>query len=703
MNKQETRFRSDIQILRSLAVISVILFHTGLSFIQSGFLGVDVFFVISGYLIINIIFREFDNTGKFSLIGFWSRRARRLIPASSLVIISTLVTSWYFLTPQSAKRVSIDSIFSALFSANIRFGMVELDYWASSNSSPFLHFWSLGVEEQFYFLWPIFLAVAVRPLSRKLKGARSLLLLAVTFLSLILNIYLMNQDSPWDFYSPFSRAWEFGIGGLAAAISSKYTKKSSQPVTNARTNSYLRLTLFVALVGLMMMNRQDSYWGIFQILSAVLLTAILLRLGESTDGDLFEKIFSKRRALVYMGDISYSLYLWHWPVIYFFGLFLSDTKNRGLPENVKYIFFAYILIFLLSALTYKFIENPIRHLPSLVSSSKKTFSFALMSIIFVIGLALFLPRTALSNFDAGEVKVANDVDETYINANSLEWEKSISALALQTQPTDSLMQVPNEVSKASESIPKTYADGCHVGGKVTVPPSGCTYGDTTSEHVVAIFGDSHANQYFPALEIAARSQKSALLARTRSNCTYADVVVFRDAKPDKACNEWRQNVINELINTKPDVVFVSSRLNLNVSKKDGTSRPDPNSSRQVLIDGLGSTILQLENAGITVVLIRDTPGMDRNVPDCLSGHLPTKCVTPLVKNLTSIQYSGGVTSAFKNARVLDLTLALCNIQTCDPVRGGKIVWRDSHHLTADFAATLSPIFGKVLKEVSSTN
>jgi hypothetical protein len=364
---------------------------------------------------------------------------------------------------------------------------------------------------------------------------------------------------------------------------------------------------------------------------------------------------------------------------------------------------AYGLVFVLSALTYKFVENPLRHSPALRLSAKKTFSFSLMSIFFVIALASFLPRHALSSFDSGKVSVANDVDASYVNANSASWAKLILELAVPTQPSDKLKQNPDAVSEASESIPKTYSDGCHVGGKVTIHPRACTYGDTSSNRVVAVFGDSHANQYFPALEIAAKTQKIALLMRTRSACTYADVIVYRESRPDKACNEWRENVLNELLYTKPDVVFVSSQLNLNVSKKGSELRPDTNSSREVLIAGLQATVAQLESAGITVVVIRDTPGMDVNVTDCLSGYLPSECETPLVKNLTSIQYSGGVVEETKNARVLDLTLAICNTEICEPVRGGKIVWRDSHHLASDFVSSLSPVFESVIQDVSNKN
>jgi peptidoglycan/LPS O-acetylase OafA/YrhL len=360
------RFRPDIEGLRAIAVVAVVLYHAHVTQLSGGFAGVDVFFVVSGYLITGLLWRELREKRRISLSGFYSRRARRLLPASMLVVVVTALASRAWLPPLEVPSALKDGLASALYVGNYRFVAEHTNYLnASAPPSPFQHFWSLGVEEQFYLVWPLLLIGAAVVWRKQHAHSRRLVpsrlgavgvLGALTIGSFGLSVWLTSTDQPWAFFSLPTRAWELGVGGLLALAGPELRRIAPRP---AAVLGWMGLTGVVASMFVIGSHTPFPGWAALAPVTgagAVLASGQALRedglgrLGRRTGPSLV----LAPRPVQFVGRISYSWYLWHWPFLilapYVVGHSLSLVQNLAAAE----------LSGVAAFLSYHFVENPAR-------------------------------------------------------------------------------------------------------------------------------------------------------------------------------------------------------------------------------------------------------------------------------------------------------------------------------------------------------
>ncbi len=363
------RFRPDIEGLRAVAVVLVVLFHAGVPGLAGGYVGVDVFFVVSGFLITSLMLREIRRTGGLSLIEFYSRRARRILPAAAVVLVSTLLASYHWLGFLRGDEIAGDVVWSALFSANHRFAAGGVDYLASQDAvSPVQHFWSLAVEEQFYLVWPIAIALL---LWLGFRWAIGYWLAAAVAASLAYSIW---QTGTWAYFSPVTRAWELGAGCLLALVATRLDRIPGR-IATAMAGTGLALIVVAALT----FDDSTPFPGYAALLPVLATVLVLAGRGDSVLG---------RWPLVRLGRVSFSFYLWHWPVL----VIAEQAYGEPLPATTRALL---VLASLgLAVITYFGIEEPVRRSRSLRGSPVLTLSLAAWLIVAPLVVARWQTSTS---------------------------------------------------------------------------------------------------------------------------------------------------------------------------------------------------------------------------------------------------------------------------------------------------------------------
>ncbi len=342
------RFRPDIQGLRAIAILLVVLYHAHVPGIRGGYVGVDVFFVISGYLITSQLVREVAKSGRLSLTRFYLKRVRRLLPSAVIVIVGTLGVAWAFAPPLLSKSLSVDGIFAALYTLNYRLAVEGINYQnAGAAPSAFQHFWSLGVEEQFYLFWPLLIVFAVMLTRRWWQDLLPVFLLAVIVVSLYISQYLLAADAPMSYFSVESRAWEFGVGAIVAL--------AAEMLARMRPN----IRLWISLSGLAAIIFSGFFYtdatqfpGIHALVP-VLGTALVISAGCGTR--IRSEAILDNRVMQWLGTVSYPWYLWHWPIL-ILAPYIWPQVTFTWIVNLGLMVFA----LLLAAATYYVLELPVR-------------------------------------------------------------------------------------------------------------------------------------------------------------------------------------------------------------------------------------------------------------------------------------------------------------------------------------------------------
>jgi peptidoglycan/LPS O-acetylase OafA/YrhL len=388
-------YRSDIDGLRAIAVLLVVAYHVKTRLSHGGFIGVDVFFVISGFLITSIIVRDLEKS-RFTITGFYVRRVQRIVPALIGVLIATSITAYFFLLPSELKDYS-RSLLAAIFSGSNLYFWDQTGYFNSQSSTmPLLHTWSLAVEEQFYILFPAFLAL----LYRRCRTRVFLVLSVLGLASFVLSARTAYTNPSFAFYWPVTRAWELLCGSILALVEIPGMK--NRWLRNAAAMAGLILICFAATS----YNAYTPFPGIAAL--APCLGAGLI-IGAGSAGKTLVGRFLSIRPLVFIGLISYSLYLWHWPVLVFQSMGMSID---GLSVTTQKLF-AFGVSFLLATLSWRFIESPFRGNPRSVSPAKMFQVAALCaSVPALAGCAFLLLHGVPSRFPANAITVASYLDNS---------------------------------------------------------------------------------------------------------------------------------------------------------------------------------------------------------------------------------------------------------------------------------------------------
>lgn len=358
------KYRADVQGIRALAVLLVLFHHFFPNQLPGGFIGVDIFFVVSGFIITSIMLNSSENSWPKFLVDFYARRIRRILPSALLVMAVSTVMTYYLLGPITASDTALDGIFALLFMANIHFNLQAIDYFASSLPQPILqHYWSLSIEEQFYLCWPLLFFLA------KNSTARKYLIVIVTFVSLSFAIIQNTENSPTAYLSTFTRVWELGLGAMLAIFHIQI---------ESRMLSYFAI---YALIGLSFaLTSSADFPGIFTIIVTLFTIGMLITSHSN-------KLLSSQ-IMRWIGDRSYTLYLVHWPLIQIASLY------KGVSMNLIEKAILLVLLFLLSALIFRFFENPLRHLSFLKVNAMTTMALGIGITLMSIA-ALMVARTSL--------------------------------------------------------------------------------------------------------------------------------------------------------------------------------------------------------------------------------------------------------------------------------------------------------------------
>ena len=656
------KFRVDIHGLRGIAVLLVVLYHLKLWVIPGGYIGVDIFFVISGYLITSHL-RDALNSNRFNFSDFYAKRIRRIIPASIFVLVCTIVLSCVLLPPLILPQVLKESIATALYVPNVYHALQQTDYLADTSVSPFLHYWSLGVEEQFYLLWPLilFLLLKVLKLNKNILIPVILIILLASFLG---NYFLTKHSQSWSFFLIFTRAWELIAGGLLALFT---TGRNFHPKAQSKIVGFVCGWSGIVLLGYcaVIYNEATEFPGAAAALP-VLGAILVIFAGTVSNATAFNKILAKR-LLQYLGTISYSLYLWHWPVIIFAEELFPDLNTTT----------SLILLFAVSVcladITYRFVEQPFRFkAPNVPAKSVLTYSLSASMMITVIigGYGYQLKSQPL-----------------YID-------KTSQTLAPTTHP-DFTGFVPSNLTpalrQAKNSFPGIYGDGCH-DDFFTTNARGCSYGETQSNKTYVLFGDSHAAQWFPALEKYTQEHNIHLITFTKSACPSLDLRILLRGSEYLNCAEWYKKVITKINAINPDLIILSNY-------QEGQNSVIAADKKQEWKNGLQRTINHFPGK-TNVIVIGDTPSFERAPAICLSENISAaeKCSFPRETLLDSGLAEVEKEVAIDNRKhYIDMNNYLCSSTTCGPIIGNILVYRDQHHLTTTFSKQLSDMLGNAIE------
>jgi peptidoglycan/LPS O-acetylase OafA/YrhL len=669
------KFRPDIEGLRAFAVLSVVLYHADLFGVRGGFVGVDVFFVISGFLITRLLLESVGEHGIRALPTFYTRRIRRLLPAAMTVVVATVVAARFWAPPLSVRPISIDGIFTTFYGLNYRLAVEGTQYLNEGNAaSPLQHFWSLAVEEQFYLCWPILIVLIVF-LGRRYRNALlGLLLAAIVLVSFYYSVIVTRVDAPWAYFSLATRAWELGMGALVALGASQLARL---PGSIALIGGWLALAAVLAAA--FVYNGRTPYPGSAAALPVVG-AAVLIACGCAVQRGV--GVLLGVRPLQFTGRMSYSWYLWHWPMLVIAPMILGHAL--GWSERLTVV----VLSLAAAMITFKLIENPARslRLPNLqwLAGGLVLSGSAVVAAVLVLGN---LPSLVGTGADATVVH-ASTATPTVIR----EMRTAVTA-GLNTM--NAPRNLTPEPAQAHSDVPSSSYGGCHA-SIFAVTQGPCVFGDPTGKYTAVLFGDSHMQQWQPAFTGAGVYAHWRVVNWTKSGCAPQKLTEFNGQlnRIYTECDTWRALTLRRIAALNPTVVIVA-----------GSDLEAANVSPTAYADATVSTVRTLQQTTTAkIVYLEDTPYPGYNVASCVAAHLDDvkACNLPMSRAYTyparhqainqALQMLGGVT-------LVDPAGWICADNVCPAVVGNLLVFRDTAHLSVEFSEWLTPMITSLLDEL----
>ena len=623
-------YRRDIDGLRAIAVLAVVAYHANSALVRGGFAGVDIFFVISGFLISGLISKEFDQ-GTFTFRGFYARRMKRILPAFTVVCVATSAVSLYLLNVNDMVYFATSLAACWVFASNIFFSMLSSGYFSPGiELFPLLHTWSLGVEEQFYFVFPVLLALGWRYQNRRLLWLTLLLTAAFAALSQV------RASDPRSYYLLQYRAHELLLGLLALLARRDF------PLRKAFTAELLFAAgLTSTLTALFLLNEHSGFPGLRSLWPCVG-AALMIYAGDKST---LARYLLANRPMVFVGLLSYSLYLWHWPIF-------SLLRYRGINPTAQVAICAVILALVLSYLSWRFVETPIR------TNRRITFQIAAL-YLYAIPAVLFGAFGAYSYASGGiPARTAPQIRElmlSYTRQSDLRRDCSTRTV---DDPTVDLAQLEQK----------------------------CSFGFSgpTSSRLL-LFGDSHANHLKPFIEVLARDAHIAAAYHVMGGCLPTRLPAAAGsasaAVPD-ACQRHNSN----LLDLAPHFRFVAL---------GGWWESAPRGEFEA---DLLATVGRIVAARAIPIIFRDTPRFQRDMSQCVlrkaRGWVPpeTNCNIPygevLARQAPADEAVDRVRAKYPQLIIIDLKDLLCNASECTSQLGNLAVYMDAHHLNVQAAHAL---------------
>ncbi|BBH64378.1 acyltransferase [Actinoplanes sp. OR16] len=651
------RHRADIEGLRAVAVLLVVLAHVGVPGVAGGFVGVDVFFVISGFLITSLLRTELLSTGRLDLPRFYARRAVRLLPLATLVIVSTLATVWFTAPPTRFGGYAADAVGAATYTMNLRLADAGTDYFADQAPSPFQHFWSLAVEEQFYLVWPVLIGLLAF-WGRRRRWLPGAVLTLGTLSSFAWSAHELGRAVPWAYFGSASRAWELGAGALLALLMTGLHRRR-------RWLAWLGLAAVVAAA--LVYDETTPFPGPAALLPVLGTIAVI-----AGGGNRLLETFPMR----WIGRMSYGWYLWHWPLLFLApgGLWMRAAVAAGALG--------------LAAVSHHLLENPVRHHRFWLPYPRRGLGLGFALSAVAAGLA------ALGMIFPPLVPTGDAVPDTRkVMARAVDPAGELKQMVAAAQ---SAGNVPENLTPAFETAAGERSapqeEGCHVGLTGPFKPtSSCAYAAVDADRTVVLFGDSHALQWFPAMEELARRRDWRLMVYTRSACSPADLELQERRSQSRyaACDTWRRQILRKIGRLDPDLVVVSSSVNYRALLTG-----DPADPEAVWRSGWQRTLTALQRSAGSVAILGDTPFLAGDPADCLATRpaaigtcAPPADMVVLEPGWRAIQRA---TANALKVPTVDPLPWLC-AERCPLVVGNRLVYRDSNHLTSAYAKLVAPL------------
>jgi peptidoglycan/LPS O-acetylase OafA/YrhL len=603
------RHRDDLQGLRAVAVLLVVLNHAGVPVLAGGYVGVDVFFVLSGFLITGLLLAQAERRGSVSLGEFYVRRARRILPAAALTLVVTDVAAFYLLNFVRAREAVSDSIWASLFAANTHFAAQQSDYFAQAQpASPVLQFWTLSVEEQFYVVWPSVLSLvmfgALFGRRLRLRRARSaepggspavgrlvIVVALAGIASLVWSIHSTDTSPTTAYFSTFARAWELALGaGLAVAAS------SLKRVPGRARFAMGWLGLGAIVCAAVLFSGSTAFPGYAALLPAVGAALVIAAGIGRTQTRMEAGRLLSIGPFRYVGDRSYALYLWHWPFL----IIAAQYAGHELSIGAKLVLVA--CAFLLSIVTYRFFENPIRRLRFRVRFGALLWPASAAAVLVVAFPILGSLGSTAARFDAAAaaVRPAALTDPAVLAAAKTSSTKPLPAVVAAVRAAQRGASLPSPLTPSVSVLKKDvwhFPKGC-----IPTPESTssnlCRLGDLNAKRTMVIFGDSHAQMWMPTLLRLAAREGWTIIPIVKASC-----IPRKWAEPGK-CNVWYRWA-------RRHAAALHAQVTLIVASWANAYGPG------LAVKPIGVLSRAMKRSSLSVVVVGDAPGQSQDPVDCL--------------------------------------------------------------------------------------
>lgn len=736
------RFSTEIQALRALAVTLVVLFHVFPERLRGGYVGVDVFFVISGFLITSHLWRERVKTGSVDLLAFWARRIRRLLPAAALVLIVALVATLPFVPIQRYPAILQEFWSSIGLVENWTLALTSVNYFdAGRAASPFQHYWSLSVEEQFYLVWPVILVVVTWLVSRfaRTSGAAAvparrstanpeagtseatipapaaapvggtrvyvILIAAIGLASFVFSVVSTAQNRDIAYFSTLTHVWEFTAGALLSFAAPRLGRFLwNLPAGLRQAVGGVALVAGVALILLSAV----AYTGStpFPGWRAAVPTLGAFLVIMTSIGELPRPLaaFVAWRPVDFLGAISYSLYLWHWPVLTVVGLTVA------VPHRLKIDVFVIVVSVVLAWLTKRFVEDPARTIHHPRRATLRT--YVLGAAVVVIALAVSIaPQLNFTSQKAQAVAAYQTLNGQAasggtscvgagapLNPNPAACPNShvVGAAEADLTPWLPILEA-DTTTKNADSItwgncPSELANNLHT----------CSFGPADAAFHVEVVGDSHGFQWAHTVLPIAKSHGWRVTVDWHSGCPLSVPGYYTpggtgDTEAGADCQTWEAQILKKVVNDKSIDVVVMSGFSHKYAATDQTGKlKGVQKANEVVMK-------QIADSGKKVVVMGDPPFPGRVIPTCIAAS-PTKddpCSTPRDKAVLADPMADAAKALNDpDITLVDVTPLMCDQTTCHSVIGGITAYQDSHHLSSQFLDTLRPVLEPQLMKIA---
>ncbi|MDO4917296.1 MAG: acyltransferase family protein [Rothia sp. (in: high G+C Gram-positive bacteria)] len=716
------KIRKDIQFLRAIAVLLVVFNHLRPQTFTGGYIGVDIFFVISGFLISSHLLRELNQSGSIRFSRFYARRARRLLPAALFVAVITMINTLLFMPSGNWSRASQEFFASSAYFQNWKLLFTATDYFAKdTGETGFQHYWSLSVEEQFYLVWPLILTalfIFSARLSKILRGnqhfQRLLIALAI-FLLLVISLgfaqHLVNENSPTAYFHTLARVWEFMIGALIAVLGETFSKRLAELTATGwqlARNGLQLLGYFLLLIAGILFSSTSGVPGKITVIPLIGVSLVIAT-GSTTYIPWLRQIV-EFKAFQFIGDISYSLYLWHWPLI----VVLPFVFEQRLSWWQSALILPLALV--LATITKFTIEDHFRLGRAHTIKPKMVLSLTLASVLVLGITSLGINAYTAHTLQVEKDKLQADLSVATNDSNDSADEKvsCFGALSIKNRDkcTNQIDQPPIISAGVDSETPwgdnpqecKTLKEEELSSGGALVHLN-CDYSQSENSPNIWLIGDSHAEQWKHTILPIAQKNHWKLTILTHSGCPTWNISmtqwnVWPRVSPVPSslidsCKEWSKEIIPQVTQNKPDVVLIG-----NYASTQGVSDSQSSSQTQIYRGGIQEGTKDWVASGSKVIVIRDTPTAGTFIgPDCVkvSGE---KCTF----DETSVLFEDPQFAAAQELgiSVIDMSDYFCPEQICKGVIGGVPVFYDTNHMSRSFAQSLVVPFQEKMEPIVAT-